>query len=136
MAGVYTLSKNERLKSLKSIRHLFECGQKFKVTPLLVYFHTEAISVAEAFPLKMGVSVGAKHFKRAVDRNLMKRRMREAFRKQKLPLLEILRQHRLRMDVFFVYSHGLLADYATISQSMENALAKLINLIEKNQHHD
>lgn len=136
MAGKYTLSKNERLKSLKAIRHLFECGQKFKVAPLLVYYHTETIPAAEEFPLKMGVSVGARHFKKAVDRNLMKRRMREAFRTKKLPLLEVLRQHQLRMDVFFVYSHAMMADHAMIAQSMENALGRLINLIEKNQQHD
>jgi ribonuclease P protein component len=136
MAGIYTLSKNERLKSLKAIRHLFEFGQKFKVAPLLVYYHMETMPAAEAFPLKMGVSVGARHFKKAVDRNLLKRRMREAFRKQKLPLMEMLRQHQLHMDVFFVYSHALLSDYATIAQSMENALGKLINQIEKNQQHD
>jgi ribonuclease P protein component len=134
MAGIYTLSKNERLKSLKAIRHLFEFGQKFKASPMLVYYHVDTISgaAAEQFPLKMGVSVGARHFKKAVDRNLMKRRMREAFRKQKLPLLEYLREKQLHMDVFFVYSHALLADYASIAHAMENAMGKLIAMIEKN----
>jgi len=75
MAGTYTLSKNERLKSLKAIRHLFENLQKCKASPMLVYYHVEPInsSDSEAFPLKMGVSVGARNFKKAVDRNLMKR---------------------------------------------------------------
>ncbi|MFN5045391.1 MAG: ribonuclease P protein component [Bacteroidota bacterium] len=133
MAGTYTLSKNERLKSLKAIRHLFENGQKCKASPMLVYYHVEPINSSdpEAFPLKMGVSVGARNFKKAVDRNLMKRRMREAFRVQKIPLLACLNKQGLRMDIFFVYSHALLSDYASVAQAMENALGKLISLIEK-----
>ena len=40
------------------------------------------------------------------------------------------------MDVFFVYSHALLSDYASVAQAMENALGKLITLIEKKQYND
>jgi len=100
---------------------------------MLVYYHVEPInsSDSEAFPLKMGVSVGARNFKKAVDRNLMKRRMREAFRVQKIPLLACLNKQGLRMDVFFVYSHALLSDYASVAQAMENALVKIISVIEK-----
>jgi ribonuclease P protein component len=138
MGHQYTLSKNERLKSLKAIRNLFEQGQKFKVSPILVYFHVEKSKEIDesSFPIKMGVSVGAKHFKHAVDRNLLKRRMREAYRQQKLPLGAFLKTHQLRMDVFFVYSHATLLAYSAIWQSMETVLEKLLTILEKNLQHD
>ncbi len=126
----HTLSKTERLKSYKRIRILFAQGQKFKVFPLVVYYllrdenveevegglerlrevnPVERVEVVEGL-LQMGVSVGKRHFKRAVDRNLLKRRIREAYRKQKLELKEILMASGISMDIFFVYSNARISD--------------------------
>ena len=83
-----TLSKSERLKSYKKIRILFGEGQKFRVQPLLVFyqFSTNNDDRPQPDTLQMGVSVGARYFKKAVDRNLLKRRIREAYRKNNLEL--------------------------------------------------
>ena len=134
MTSRYTLSKNERLKSLKVIRNLFEHGQKFKTTPLIIYYHFHEMknSDADPFPLKMGVSVGAKYFRKAVDRNLLKRRMREAFRQQKLPLQEQLMQSHKLLDVFFVYADASISEYNVIWDAMKVALEKLSSILEQN----
>ena len=134
MASRYTLSKNERLKSLKVIRNLFEQGQKFKSAPLIIYYHFHEMKApyADPFPLKMGVSVGAKHFKKAVDRNLLKRRMREAFRQQKLTLQDLLIDRKMMLDVFFVYAHASVSEYNVIWDSMKTALEKLSSILEQN----
>jgi ribonuclease P protein component len=134
-----TLSKAERLKSYKRIRILFAQGQKFKVFPLVVYFllrdekansveGVEEVEEVEA-KLQMGVSVGKRHFKRAVDRNLLKRRIREAYRKQKLELKETLSASGISMDIFFVYSNARISDYAEIETAMASALAILADKI-------
>ena len=81
----------------------------------------------------MGVSVGAKYFRKAVDRNLLKRRMREAFRQQKLPLQEQLIQKHMMLDVFFVYAHATIVDYNVIWDAMKAALEKLSYILEQNQ---
>ena len=135
MTSKYTLSKNERLKSLKVIRNLFEHGQKFKTSPLITYHHLHQMKTSnnDPFPLKMGVSVGAKYFRKAVDRNLLKRRMREAFRQQKLPLQEQLIQKHMMLDVFFVYAHASIAEYSIIWDAMKTALEKLSSILEQNQ---
>ena len=134
-----TLSKAERLKSYKRIRILFAQGQKFKVFPLVVYFllrdekansveGVEEVEVVEGV-LQMGVSVGKRHFKRAVDRNLLKRRIREAYRKQKLELKETLSASGISMDIFFVYSNARISDYAEIETAMASVLAILADKI-------
>ena len=134
-----TLSKAERLKSYKRIRILFAQGQKFKVFPLVVYFllrdekansveGVEEVEVVEGV-LQMGVSVGKRHFKRAVDRNLLKRRIREAYRKKKLELKETLSASGISMDIFFVYSNARISDYAEIETAMASALAILADKI-------
>jgi len=136
----HTLSKTERLKSYKRIRILFAQGQKFKVFPLVVYFllrdeeaegrlrevegGSERLREVEGI-LQMGVSVGKRHFKRAVDRNLLKRRIREAYRKQKHDVKETLTALGISMDIFFVYSNARISDYAEIETAMTNGLLLL-----------
>jgi ribonuclease P protein component len=79
--------------------------------------------------LQMGVSVGKRHFKRAVDRNLLKRRIREAYRKQKHELKEFLIASGISMDIFFVYSNARISDYAEIETAMASAMAILADKI-------
>lgn len=132
MTQRHTLSKTERLKSYKRIRILFTQGQKFKVFPLVVYFllrveEVEGVEGDEGVEgnLQMGVSVGKRHFKRAVDRNLLKRRIREAYRKQKHDVKETLTALGISMDIFFVYSNARISDYAEIETAMASALSIL-----------
>ncbi len=79
--------------------------------------------------LQMGVSVGKRHFKRAVDRNLLKRRIREAYRKQNNELKETLLASGYALDVFFVYANARISDYAEIASGMTNAMTMLCDKI-------
>jgi ribonuclease P protein component len=120
-----SLAKTDRLKSYTRIRQLFAAGQKLRVPPLLVYYVLREPVSHEApgsVTLQMGVSVGARHFKRAVDRNLLKRRIREAYRKQKNCLVAPLTARGLNMDLFFVYIDSTIADYATLNAQVEKGL--------------
>ena len=76
----FTFNKKEKLKSEKLITQLFAEGQSVAVYPLrLVYLPTNFDGVK----IKAGVSVSKRHFKNAVDRNRIKRLIREAYRLQK-----------------------------------------------------
>jgi len=77
----FTFQKEERLKSRKLIEQLYKEGTFIKVFPLrMLYLQTEHTS---NFPAQAGVSVPKRNFKRAVDRNRLKRLLRESYRKQK-----------------------------------------------------
>ena len=123
-----TLSKTERLKSYKRIRLLFAEGEKFRVSPVLVYYRFVTSSSPDAAPssLQMGVSVSSRHFKRAVDRNLLKRRIRESYRKQKLALKASLEEKGLAMDLFLVYIEPKIFSYQEIDTAITEAMTKLI----------
>lgn len=89
----------------------------------------EDVKVVEGV-LQMGVSVGKRHFKRAVDRNLLKRRIREAYRKQKHELQATLSASGISMDIFFVYSNARISDYAEIETAMASALIVLVDKVK------
>lgn len=76
-----TLPSEERLKSIKFIEELFKRGSSYFLHPFkIVYLADEKDN---SVPPKILVSVPKKSFKRAVDRNLLKRRIKEAYRKNK-----------------------------------------------------
>jgi ribonuclease P protein component len=125
------LSKNERLKSYKRIRLLFAKGQKMRVQSLLIYFQLQPhlSDAPELAHLQMGVTVSARYFKKAVDRNLIKRRIREAYRKNNSGIKSVLTQHKMSMDVFFVYTHAEVLLYNQLESSMQKALQLLTDKI-------
>lgn len=92
----HTLGKLERLKSKKLIEKLYEQGSSVKSFPLrMVYLQTKHTS---GFPAQVGVSVSKRNFKSAVDRNRIKRLLRESYRLQK----EILYNHLQNPYVFMI----------------------------------
>ena len=77
----FTFSKKEKLKSQKLIEHLFSQGKTVVAYPLrLVYIET---TFGDDVRAKVGVSVSKRHFKHAVNRNRIKRLMREVYRLNK-----------------------------------------------------
>ena len=82
----FTYSTAEKLKSKTTIDLLFSKGKSVSKYPLrLVYIEG---NFGEDIPIKMGVSVSKKHFKKAVDRNYFKRVLRESYRLHKHLLLD------------------------------------------------
>lgn len=77
----FTFNKKEKLKSKKIIDQLFVEGQSVTAFPLrLVYLQT---NYSDGSFVKTGISVSKRFFKTAVDRNRVKRLMREAYRLNK-----------------------------------------------------
>jgi len=80
----YTFPKEERLCSKRLIDDLFRSGSSFFIYPYRVtYQRIEGIDT----PVQVLLSASRRRFRRAVTRNLLKRRMREAYRLQKADLL-------------------------------------------------
>jgi ribonuclease P protein component len=130
----FTLGKNERLKSRKQIENLFAEGNSFAVNPFKVYFLVSGLesAVNKKNPLQFGVGVGAKNFKKAVDRNRIKRLTREAWRLQKKELKEMAIGRGNQMNVFLVYTGKELPDFMTVKDKVAVALKKLVVKLNEN----
>jgi ribonuclease P protein component len=83
----YFLGKEDRLKSRKSIDLLFKKGKSFSHFPFKVFW----MQAAGDHVLQAAFSVSSRNFKKATDRNRIKRLMREAYRLQKNTLSEALK---------------------------------------------
>ncbi|AMP99460.1 Ribonuclease P [Pedobacter cryoconitis] len=122
-------TKEERLCSRKLLDLLFKNGSSFLVYPFRVSYLF--IPEKNAFPVQVVVNVSKKRFKRAHDRNLIKRRTREAYRLLKASALYPLLNHPdqlLLLSLQFVGKEHY--DYAFFEKKLANALKKLILAVD------
>jgi ribonuclease P protein component len=116
--------KEERLCSKKSLDLLFKNGSSFLLYPFrLTFLFTEE---PHQYPAQVVINVAKKRFKHAVDRNLIKRRTREAYRLQKETLLYRALANRkdlLLLSLQFIGKEHY--DYAFFEKKLAIALKKL-----------
>ena len=118
----FTLGKQERLKSKKLIGRLYEEGKVIKKFPLrMVYIQTEHTS---KFPAQVGVSVPKRNFKSAVDRNRIKRLLRETYRKEKHTVYDTLGKPYVFMISYIARDEW---KYADLAHKMQQLLTRFIN---------
>ena len=125
----YTWDKAEKLKSRKRIDQVFKQGKNFTVFPFKVFYLMTGPARNGPIPgpaVQAGFGAGSRHFKKAVDRNRIKRLCREAYRLQKQSLLDPLGAKGLSLAVFFVYIGKDLPDYQTVTEKIGVILRKLV----------
>ncbi|CAN5674863.1 ribonuclease P protein component [soil metagenome] len=126
----YTLGKNERLKSRKAIDQLFKEGKSLSLFPLrIIYQKMIQPQHTTVFNLQAGFTVSTKHFKKAADRNRIRRLIREAYRLQKNELQQTLSKGEIKLDIFFIYTGKEVPDYAIIFEKIKIAIDKLQQLV-------
>ena len=109
----------EKLKSKKSIELLFSEGKSVSKYPLRLVYADNIIEKEEL--IKFGVSVSKKYFKKAVDRNRLKRILRECYRLNKHLLVDSIQKP---MSLMFFYQSKEVLSYQEINE-------KTILLFEK-----
>ncbi|MEL7161023.1 MAG: ribonuclease P protein component [Bacteroidota bacterium] len=117
--------RGERLKSRKEIGRLFgKDGRSLSSYPLRLV-HAEVEEVRGPFPFQAAFVVPKRRFKRAVDRNLIKRRVREAFRLNK----ELIGAHsplaQRQYALMFIYTGKEAMPYKYIERKMRKLLGEL-----------
>jgi ribonuclease P protein component len=124
MAGTFSYNKFEKLKSRKQIELLFAKGKSISSFPVKVFYLP--VEHTPVHPVQVGVGVSARNFKKAVDRNTIKRRMREAYRLHKLPLHEHLITNQKSVAVFILWIDKQLPTAAALQDLMPTVIEKLI----------
>ena len=111
---------------------LFASGKTLNAFPIKVFYTLEPIAQnIAANSVHAGVGVSARIFKKAVDRNRIKRLLREVYRTQKQTLIETVHAESRSLNVFFLYVGKELPEYIELKIAMEKTLEKLIGRISE-----
>jgi ribonuclease P protein component len=116
--------RSERLKNRKLIQDLFDSGKQFRFFPLVLYYKVH-LSETET-KHKVLFSVPRKHFKKAIVRNKIRRKIREAFRRNKYILYN--KYSGLPFLLGYVYISKNIPEFKEIESAMVDSLRYISEL--------
>ncbi|WP_256012468.1 ribonuclease P protein component [Desertivirga xinjiangensis] len=127
---MYSFRKEERLCNKRLLDKLFHNGSSFLLYPFRIVHLSEALPAE--IPSQVVIGVPKRKFKRAVDRNLIKRRIREAFRLNKEEYLyTFLRQHNVGLIFSINFVGKEIGDYAFLEKKLIAAMKQLTKSYDK-----
>jgi ribonuclease P protein component len=128
----YFFKKDERLCLRKDIENVICNGKKILTYPFFINYIIKDAQSNEA--IKIAISVAKRNFKKAVDRNLLKRRIREAYRLHKHDISETARKNNKVVNAIIVYVSKEKLPYEKIEKGIVKSLENLAKNIEENSN--
>jgi ribonuclease P protein component len=130
MPKIFTYQKKDKLKSRKQTQNLFSNGKAIGVFPIKLIYTIEAVDTAGV--LQAGVGAPTRTFRKAVQRNRVKRLLREAYRLEKPSFLAQFSLEHKRINLFFLYGNAEVLPQAEIQDKVRSALAQLAQKLNAN----
>ncbi len=128
----FTLNKTERLSSRKIIAGLYESGFFVAKYPVRINYQFTELPIPE-MRLQAMFSVSKKKFSRAVDRNRIKRLLREIYRHQKHQLNARLEEKNLKIAIGIIYTGNQMLDYWQMETAFNKTFKKLLLMIDEHE---
>ena len=125
------LGKEYKLCSRKKIQSIFSEGKNIRSFPFSCTYNKTTHEAST--PFKVVISAPKRLFKKAHDRNYVKRLTKEVIRKNKLPLISFLETHDIQVDLFIVYTTKEVLDLNRLNNAINKLFKILIHELEKTQ---
>lgn len=122
-----SFSKGERLCGVKAVSELFSGGRTITLPPLRIIYRVLPADPTLS-PLRVLISVPKRYFKKAVDRNLIRRRIREAWRLNKKPLTETLVHQERRLEVALIWTGTVTGSWDETMKCVLETIRRLSRL--------
>jgi ribonuclease P protein component len=134
LAKIFTYQKKDKLKSRKQMQNLFALGKSLSNSPLRLIYIIENMAEGDvinqsAIVIQAGVGAPTKQFKKAVQRNRVKRLLREAYRLELPAFRAQLKLQGLRLNIFILYMEANVLPQIEINASMKLILSQLLKRI-------
>ena len=124
----FKLRKSERLSSKRKISRLFSEGKSINIFPLRILYIIED-QQEKAPPLQFAFSIPKRNFRKAVHRNKLKRKIKEAYRLNKHQLKEELEVKQNSIFGIIIYLDKSFHDYQVIEKSVNKGILKLKKIL-------
>lgn len=125
----YKLGKNYKLCSKTTIQSLFDSGTSIKSYPFVAIF--KEIEFDTDIPFKVVFSAPKRTFRKAVQRNAIKRKSKEAFRLNKNTLESYLKKNNTQIALFLVYSTSEEFDHLILQKKINKLFDKIIKKLDE-----
>lgn len=122
--------KREHLKSKSAIDNLYANGSSVTAFPLRAVFLSSSAEPGTPTAVIL-ISVAKRRFRQAVDRNLMKRRIREAYRLNKQPFIDELQKRSKQIAVAILYIDNRHSSTQFLQRKMQKLLSAIIEKEQK-----
>jgi ribonuclease P protein component len=127
----YKLNKDEKLCSRTAVNRLFDEGKSLMAFPLRAAYR---LRPRGEHPVQFLITIPKKRIRKAVDRVLLRRRTREAYRLNRHSLLTpVLEQQGCGVDIAFIYLDSTPAPYSVINEKMTNLLDRIAQAATEQQ---
>jgi len=127
----FTFTKEERLCSKILIDKLFTEGKSVYSPPFRFVFMSVEYLKGE-FPAQVVFSVPKRNFKHAVKRNLIRRRMREAYRLNKSDFYDALTHSEKKLAIMIIYIEKDIANFVDIEKGILKGMGKVLSKLKVN----
>lgn len=125
-----TFQKHERLCSVIAIDRLFNGGSRsYSSFPIRIVYRLDE-NPAQKADIQVMITVSKRHFHHAVQRNRVKRQIREAYRKHKQLLWQALEGQPQALTLAFIWQDNNLWSSAAVEKKIVNLLNRLVEKIK------
>lgn len=118
-----TYPRSEKLKSRKLIQELFARGKSVSAAPIKCLYIIQPEGMTEL--IQTGVGVSARNFRKSVQRNRIKRMLREAYRNNNQSLHQTISQQKTSLALFMLYVGKDMPEWNTLQTAVKASLEKL-----------